>query len=52
MSIFSLDYIANSCNNSNHSTIQIKPADAKSSTYIDFKVGKRMKFPNSKLESM
>ena len=31
-----LDDIVNKCNNISHSTIKMKPADIKSSTYTDF----------------
>ena len=31
-----LDEIVEKCNNTNHKTIRMKPADAKSGTYIDY----------------
>ena len=38
MYIDKLDDIVNNCNNTNHSTIKMKPVDVKSSTYIDLTI--------------
>ena len=32
-----LDDIVNECNNTYHTTVKMKPVDAKNNTYIDFK---------------
>ena len=44
-----LDDIVNKYNNPYHSTIKIKPADVKSSTYIDFSKAINEKDPKSKV---
>ena len=44
-----LDDMINEYNNTHHRTIKMKPVDAKSSTYYDFKEKNNDKDPNVKL---
>ena len=44
-----LDDIVNECNNTYHGTIKMKPADVKSSIYIDFGKKNNERYPKFKV---